>query len=432
MEVSKFNNYKDYFNPQTSTLNGCEKTEELYTAGSTCNPYRAKIYGKLIFIKKLKPQYAENIIYREALHKEFETGFRLEHPNLARYIALQNNSIHIEYIDGETLTEKLASNPQYFKKRENCDKFIKQLLSAVQYLHSNQVVHLDIKPDNILITRINNDVKLVDLGLCHTDCYIDTTGYSEKYAAPEQKDNTAIDERSDIYALGRIIELLPNAYYIYNKVIKRCTAKNKEERYNSVKEIAEELQKKKNKQTLIVFVILAGIVFSLFLPYLIKKHKTAEENTTKLYYKSMTTQEDFEQFKERANTEHKTITEFVNNSTNLQIINKQKTTQENTAKPYYERVATQDEFELFKERLNTHYKAVADFVNDNTNLQKYPSYISYCTKYKELMRGAVKSMHKDEWTYNGFKSITNPVASYRRTFLNRLDSLQRSNADKLP
>ena len=211
MEVSKFDN-KSFIN--TPAMEGCDIIEELHTAGSTCNTFRAKIYGKLIFIKRLKPEFAGNTIYREALHKEFETGFRLEHPNLPRYITLKDDSVHIEYIDGETLDERLENNPKYFEKRENCNKFIKQLLSAVQYLHSNQIVHLDIKPDNILLTRINNDVKLIDFGFCHTDCYTDTTGHTEQFAAPEQLNNAEIDERSDIYALGRIIELLPKGIYI--------------------------------------------------------------------------------------------------------------------------------------------------------------------------------------------------------------------------
>lgn len=377
MEVSKFDN-KSFIN--TPAMEGCDIIEELHTAGSTCNTYRAKIHGKLIFIKRLKPEFVDSSLYKEALRKEFEAGFRLEHPNLARYIALKDDSLHIEYVDGETLSERLRNNPQYFKKQENCNKFIRQLLSAVQYLHGNQVVHLDIKPDNILLTSINNDVKLVDLGFCRTDCFSDTTGHTELFAAPEQLNGTGIDERSDIYAVGRIIELLPNRH-IYNKVIARCTAREKELRYKTVEDVIAALPKRRGKYFITAAFILAILITALLLPGMLHQQKTKKQ------VESM---------------------------------------------PSHERIATQDEFEQFKERLNTHYRAVTEFVNDSTNLQKYPSYISYCTKYKELLREAVKSMHKDEWTYNCFKSILNPFANYRKEFLERLDSLQRENADKLP
>ena len=168
---------------------------------------------------------------------------------------------------------------------------------------------------------------------------------------------------------------------------------------------------------------------------MINSLKTTDEKETTPYNEKVTTQKETEQFKSNKSISKKETTPYnekVATQKETEQFKSNKSISEKKTIPYYEREATQEEFELFKERLNTHYKAVTEFVNDSTNLQKHPSYISYCTKYKELLREAVKSMHKDEWTYNGFKSIMNPLASYRREFLERLDSLQRNNADKLP
>ena len=213
-----------------------EAIEQMETQGATCDTFRVKLYGKLHFLKRLKPEYAGDIRYQEALRKEFETGYRLEHPNLVRYLSLDKDGILMEYVDGETLSQQLSQNPDYFKQRKNTDKLVRQLLSVLQYLHSHQVLHLDLKPDNILLTHINDDVKLIDLGFCYTDTFADTQGHTKAFAAPEQKAGGVVDVRSDIYAFGKILELLPD-HSIYNKVIARCTAERPEDRYQSVEEI---------------------------------------------------------------------------------------------------------------------------------------------------------------------------------------------------
>ena len=218
--------------------------EQMETRGATCDTFRVKLYGKLHFLKRLKAEYAGDIRYQEALRKEFETGYRLEHPNLVRYLSLDHDGILMEYVDGETLSQRLATNPDYFKSRKHTDKFVRQLLDALGYLHSHQVLHLDLKPDNILLTRINDDVKLIDLGCCYTDSFPDTTGRTNAFAAPEQQVGETVDVRTDIYAFGKVLDLLPSSY-IYNKVIARCTAECPEDRYQSVGEILHDINCKR-------------------------------------------------------------------------------------------------------------------------------------------------------------------------------------------
>ena len=210
--------------------------EQVESQGATCDTFRVKLYGKLHFLKRLKAEYAGDIRYREALRKEFETGYRLEHPNLVRYLSLDKNGILMEYVDGETLSQRLAKNPDYFNEQKHTDKFVRQLLGVLGYLHSHQVLHLDLKPENILLTHINDDVKLIDLGFCRTDAFVDTQGYTSGFAAPEQLSGGEVDVRTDIYAFGKILALLPN-HSLYNKVIARCTAENPSARYQSIDEI---------------------------------------------------------------------------------------------------------------------------------------------------------------------------------------------------
>lgn len=253
MESSQFTNSQSRY----------EAIEPLERQGATCDTFRVKVYGKLHFLKRLKAEHAGDIRYQEALRKEFETGYRLEHPNLVRYVSLDGDSILMEYVDGETLTQRLATQPDYFRKRKNTDKFLRQLLSVLDYLHSHQVLHLDLKPDNILLTRINDDVKLIDLGFCYSDTFQDTSGHTDAFAAPEQLSGSKTDARTDIYAIGKVLEQFPN-HHIYNKVIGRCTAERPIDRYQSVKDVAKAVDRHSHwrllRYTSMILLIVVAVV----------------------------------------------------------------------------------------------------------------------------------------------------------------------------
>lgn len=235
-----------------------ESLEPIDTSGATCDTFLVKLYGKLHFLKRLKAEYVGDVRYQEAQRKEYETGYRLEHPNLVRYISLADDGILMEYVDGDTLADRLAKHPEYFTK-QNTEKFLRQLLDAVGYLHSHQVLHLDLKPDNILLTRINDDLKLTDLGCCYTDTFADTQGCTKAFAAPEQLKGASVDERTDIYAIGKILELLPH-HHKYNKVIARCTAEEPSNRYQSVEQIMQSITPHRRFSLSIVVILLLIII----------------------------------------------------------------------------------------------------------------------------------------------------------------------------
>ena len=264
MESSQFSDNQSRF----------DAIEQMESQGATCDTFRVKLYGKLHFLKRLKAEYAGDIRYQEALRKEFETGYRLEHPNLVRYLSLDKDGILMEYVDGETLSQRLTKNPDYFKHRKNSDKLIRQLLSALQYLHNHQVLHLDLKPDNILLTHINDDVKLIDLGFCYTDTFADTQGRTNAFAAPEQKAGGAVDVRTDLYAFGKILELLPD-HSLYNRVIARCTAENPSDRYQSIDEILYDINHRRRYFRYVAAFVAIGAVLSIGIALLTHREAAA-------------------------------------------------------------------------------------------------------------------------------------------------------------
>ena len=251
---------------------------KLNVSGATCECYRVRYYSKLHFLKRLKPEMSGDPRYRSLLSKEFEIGFSLDHPNLVRYVNKGDDFILMDYVDGDTLTKFISRQPYYFQHKANRRKFADQLLSVVSYLHSHQIVHLDIKPDNIMITRIGHDLKLIDLGFSYNDTFPDTTGHTKGFAAPEQLLNPPqVDERTDIYAIGKVLAMIPYGKE-FRRIINRCTLAQPVERFQTVEGIRDELEKKRWQPAAIAAAVLTAAVIS-FILFLPKNHPEENETT---------------------------------------------------------------------------------------------------------------------------------------------------------
>lgn len=156
--------------------------------------YTAMRYGRRFVLKSIAPDYANLTDYRLQQEQEFQLGIQLVHPNIAATYSLEEvngigRCIVQEWIDGVTLGEWLNTKPS----RTARERVFGQLLDALEYIHGLQLVHHDIKADNILITRNGTNVKLIDFGLSALDATVSPV------------DN---DPRKDIQALGKILSLL--------------------------------------------------------------------------------------------------------------------------------------------------------------------------------------------------------------------------------
>jgi serine/threonine protein kinase len=436
-----------------------EAVEQLEAQGATCDTYRVKLYGKLHFLKRLKPEVAGDIRYQEALRKEFETGYQLEHPNLVRYISLDDDYILMEYVDGETLSTRLATQPDYFRNRKNTDKFLHQLLDVVGYLHSHQVLHLDLKPDNILLTRIGSDVKLIDLGCCYTDTFPDTTGRTVAFAAPEQLTGGVVDVRTDIYAIGRILECLPD-HNIYNKVIARCTAPDPTTRYQTISDLQDALSARRPHTfwpVLMLLVVVLSIGYFIFTrqqqaaevtgpqkEIIIEKPETinaredvqiVEQNkkeTAPIEQQETASIDQQEtspiEQQEKATIEQRGTTPEVLGPIKSELSEEEKAF---LSQPHLH-IATSEEFERYKRQLDEYYREANAFLDDTANFQRYPSHISYLRRYQEIIQMTRERIETDEWFRPLYKSPMNPISSYTRKYKEDLEHRAFVNGNKLP
>ena len=250
-----------------------------------------KLYhdGRYYFLKSLCPAYLQQEFYREVLRKEYELGKILQSEYIVNYHELTDTpaecSLLMDYVNGVTLDDFVRLNPDYFSQSDNLRKFLRQLCMALHELHSHQALHLDLKPSNIMLTSVNNDVRLIDLGCCYMDARPDLTGQTDDYAAPEQLDGSnAVDARTDIYAMGRILEQLSIHQPFFQKIAYRCMKKHKEDRFQTVDEILQQLDEnhssKHSGNNYVYYFIAVCMMIVIFTWRCISKTTTITDGTT--------------------------------------------------------------------------------------------------------------------------------------------------------
>ena len=224
----------DIFDSQTAGYDSvggfCEPV--LLKTTSLARLYRVSKAGKYFIIKTTKDNSGVEL---SMLRREYGLSIGCDHPHIIHIYTFEEQTlvgagIVMEYVEGRTMTEWLAENPT----RESRRRIFGELLAAVGYMHKRGVLHNDLKPDNILISRSDDTLKIIDFGLSDNDAYYlaRTLGCTPRYASPELRERGVLDARSDIYSVGVIMgELFGRSA---GRIAARCTRPNREERYADI------------------------------------------------------------------------------------------------------------------------------------------------------------------------------------------------------
>ena len=238
---------------------------------------RDTIINRQAALKTIRPDTdldAKQIIeMRQRFYREAQTAGKLNHPHIVTVYDvgedLGMSYIVMEFVEGQTLT-------QWMKKKRMSVPQIKHVIYhaglGLDYAHENGVFHRDVKPDNIMLSTTGG-VKVMDFGIARVvESSLTKTGSvmgTPAYMSPEQCNGQKVDGRSDIFSLGVILyELLTgrkpfkgdtmpslmfaimkeeppepstvdsNVAPVWNPILKKALAKNRDERYATVKEFA--------------------------------------------------------------------------------------------------------------------------------------------------------------------------------------------------
>ena len=248
--------------------------------GGMSDVYKAKDHtlGRYVAIKVLKSEFSEDTNFVSKFRTEAQSAAVLEHPNIVNiYDVGSENGIHyivMEYVEGITLKTYIEKKGQLTYKEALSIAI--QVGRGIQAAHAKNIVHRDIKPQNIIIST-DGKVKVTDFGIARAvsenTIHSDVMG-SVHYASPEQARNGYVSSRSDIYSLGIVMyemvtgrvpfdgdstvavaiqhlqdEMDPPSKYAPNlpisleKIIQKCTQKSPDRRYDSMESLLIDLRK---------------------------------------------------------------------------------------------------------------------------------------------------------------------------------------------
>ncbi len=185
-----------------------------------------------------------------AVYKKLES---IAHPNLPKiygaYESEKRCSVVEEYIDGITVADVLAGG---LYTVQGASRVVKEICNALETLHSLDIIHRDIKPENVMIDS-SGTVKLIDFDAARIykaykpldTSFVGTAGF----AAPEQYGISQTDPRSDIFALGILLNVMLTGEHPskrlcggrMKRVVEKCIDMDPNKRYSSANEFAKKL-----------------------------------------------------------------------------------------------------------------------------------------------------------------------------------------------
>jgi len=186
---------------------------ELIGEGGMALVYKAEcsLLCRMVAIKILRPQYANDIEFVERFRREARSAASLSHPNVVNiYDVGQEDGIDyivMEYISGGNLKDIIRREAP-FSIRRALD-YTKQIAEALNHAHERNIIHRDIKPHNILVTS-DGQIKVTDFGIARaiSASSFTQTGIvvgSVQYASPEQVKGGIVGPQSDLYSLGCVL-----------------------------------------------------------------------------------------------------------------------------------------------------------------------------------------------------------------------------------
>lgn len=176
---------------------------KLPAEGSLCDAYIVEMDHRRLFVKRLKEEFRGKPYYRAALTKEYEIGSSLRHKALPTYRGMGEDYIVMDYVEGKTLDRMMRDKDEWLTQRRNIDRLLVTLLDVAGYLHQHNIVHCDIKADNVIITGNTGNAVLIDLDKCYSDSLCHTAGDPAVYGLGH---NDCGNPDLDFRGIGMIVE----------------------------------------------------------------------------------------------------------------------------------------------------------------------------------------------------------------------------------
>ena len=243
--------------------------------------YREQVDGKWRCVVDIRPELNQNIAFSKALQAECEKNATLVDKHLIHFTAVKNDAGDVERLELElgnyqTFEQLLMDNPAIVAEKGFMDTVLESLVEATSYLHSQQLRHVCYSPKTVFVRKGDSMALLLSHGSFYQAMSDLNEFYGDdvKFVAPEVLNGGTVDDRCDVYGIGKFMLSLYDQSDLpleYRSALKKAASESPEDRFNTPEDLLKAIQKRrasfKSLLTLLGVLIAVLVCVGLYFEY---------------------------------------------------------------------------------------------------------------------------------------------------------------------
>ena len=244
--------------------------------------YREQVDGKWRCVVDIRPELNQNIAFSKALQAECEKNATLVDKHLIHFTAVKNDAGDVERLELElgnyqTFEQLLMDNPAIVAEKGFMDTVLESLVEATSYLHSQQLRHVCYSPKTVFVRKGDSMALLLSHGSFYQAMSDLNEFYGDdvKFVAPEVLNGGTVDDRCDVYGIGKFMLSLYDQSDLpleYRSALKKAASESPEDRFNTPEDLLKAIQKRRASfkslltllGVLIAVLVCVGMYFEYF------------------------------------------------------------------------------------------------------------------------------------------------------------------------
>ena len=240
--------------------------------------YRIQMDGKYRAVVSIRQELNSSIVFSGALKTECERNKTLVNRYQLHYTPVMNESGEVEQLEVEagvflSMEQLLNENPAVVAEKGFIDNTLQALVDITTYLHSQGIRHICYSPKTVMVRKGDHAVMLLSHGSFYLamDDQRGLYGDDAVYVAPEVLEHGTIDDRCDVYSIGKFMEAIflhAGMSVEYRKAMKKATSEKPEDRYDTPLALLKAVQSRRSMMRsammLVAAVIVALVIFEIY------------------------------------------------------------------------------------------------------------------------------------------------------------------------
>ena len=239
--------------------------------------YREQVDGKWRGMVDIRAELNDNVVFAKALQQECEKNKTLAHNHQLHFTPVVENgevrSLSLELGNYQTYEQLLKDNPAIIATKDFLDNTLKSLVELTSYLHAQGIWHVCYSPRTVFARKGDSAPMLLSHGSFYlgVDNQQELYGKDAEFVAPEVLSHGAIDERCDIYSIGKFLQSICSQADLpmeYRSAVKKAVSQSPEDRYQTPEDMLKAIQQRRNTFksaiTLVIGMVVALVCLGLY------------------------------------------------------------------------------------------------------------------------------------------------------------------------